>query len=110
MIPGAFVAGSLHLSSDAYGFAAVHVANISLVLCGAMVGNVNVCLVVFLYTPYIIIIHVFSLLFVLLLDLFTIGCGWILFGGLPFDPSNVVGQSLGFFRSCLYAYCKLRRK
>ncbi|KAH8481679.1 hypothetical protein Peur_068701 [Populus x canadensis] len=41
-------------------------------------------------------------------DLFTIGFGWILFGGLPFDLLNVVGQSLGFFGSCLYAYCKLK--
>ncbi|KAB5514659.1 hypothetical protein DKX38_028565 [Salix brachista] len=41
-------------------------------------------------------------------DLFTIGFGWILFGGLPFDLFNVVGQSLGFFGSCLYAYYKLK--
>ncbi|KAJ6435810.1 hypothetical protein OIU84_000938 [Salix udensis] len=41
-------------------------------------------------------------------DLFTIGFGWILFGGLPFDLLNVVGQSLGFFGSCLYAYYKLK--
>ncbi|KDP30255.1 hypothetical protein JCGZ_17037 [Jatropha curcas] len=43
-------------------------------------------------------------------DLFTIGIGWLLFGGLPFDLFNVIGQSLGFFGSCLYAYCKLRGK
>ncbi|XP_068344719.1 UDP-N-acetylglucosamine transporter UGNT1-like [Pyrus communis] len=43
-------------------------------------------------------------------DLFTIGLGWLLFGGLPFDLLNVAGQSLGFFGSCLYAYCKLRGK
>ncbi|KAL5539545.1 hypothetical protein UlMin_045338 [Ulmus minor] len=43
-------------------------------------------------------------------DLFTVGLGWLLFGGLPFDLVNVVGQSLGFFGSCLYAYCKLRGK
>ncbi|GMJ07517.1 UDP-GlcNAc transporter 1 [Hibiscus trionum] len=43
-------------------------------------------------------------------DLFTIGLGWLLFGGLPFDLMNVVGQSLGFFGSCLYAYCKLKGK
>ncbi|KAG6739985.1 hypothetical protein POTOM_057617 [Populus tomentosa] len=41
-------------------------------------------------------------------DLFTIGFGWILFGGLPFDLLNVAGQSLGFFGSCLYAYYKLK--
>ncbi|KAA8522995.1 hypothetical protein F0562_009418 [Nyssa sinensis] len=43
-------------------------------------------------------------------DLFTIGFGWLLFGGLPFDLLNVVGQSLGFLGSCLYAYCKLKGK
>ncbi|GLT76713.1 hypothetical protein SLA2020_483570 [Shorea laevis] len=43
-------------------------------------------------------------------DLFTIGLGWILFGGLPFDLLNVAGQSLGFLGSCLYAYCKLKGK
>ncbi|KAK3043739.1 hypothetical protein RJ639_001935 [Escallonia herrerae] len=40
-------------------------------------------------------------------DLFTITLGWILFGGLPFDFLNVVGQLLGFFGSGLYAYYKL---
>ncbi|CAL2275265.1 unnamed protein product [Prunus armeniaca] len=43
-------------------------------------------------------------------DLFTVGLGWLLFGGLPFDLLNVAGQSLGFLGSCLYAYCKLRGK
>ncbi|KAG5030950.1 hypothetical protein JHK85_014932 [Glycine max] len=40
-------------------------------------------------------------------DLFTIGFGWIIFGGLPFDFWNVVGQLLGFAGSGLYAYYKL---
>ncbi|KAL0016407.1 hypothetical protein SO802_003476 [Lithocarpus litseifolius] len=40
-------------------------------------------------------------------DLFTIGFGWILFGGLPFDIFNVIGQLLGFIGSGLYAYYKL---
>ncbi|KAI4337311.1 hypothetical protein L6164_015744 [Bauhinia variegata] len=40
-------------------------------------------------------------------DLFTIGLGWIVFGGLPFDIWNVVGQLLGFVGSGLYAYYKL---
>ncbi|KAI9118162.1 hypothetical protein K1719_010494 [Acacia pycnantha] len=40
-------------------------------------------------------------------DLFTIGLGWVLFGGLPFDVWNVVGQLLGFAGSGLYAYYKL---
>ncbi|KAF5726248.1 UDP-sugar transporter [Tripterygium wilfordii] len=40
-------------------------------------------------------------------DLFTIGLGWMLFGGLPFDTLNVVGQFLGFLGSGLYAYYKV---
>lgn len=40
-------------------------------------------------------------------DLFTIGLGWMLFGGLPFDFLNVMGQLLGFVGSGLYAYYKL---
>ncbi|OMO90823.1 hypothetical protein COLO4_18865 [Corchorus olitorius] len=40
-------------------------------------------------------------------DFFTIGLGWILFGGLPFDLLNVIGQLLGFVGSGLYAYYKL---
>ncbi|KAF3447105.1 hypothetical protein FNV43_RR12285 [Rhamnella rubrinervis] len=40
-------------------------------------------------------------------DFFTIGIGWLLFGGLPFDILNVVGQFLGFLGSGLYAYFKL---
>ncbi|WVY89547.1 hypothetical protein V8G54_035061, partial [Vigna mungo] len=45
------------------------------------------------------------------LDLFTIGLGWIIFGGLPFDIVsilwNISGQFLGFAGSGLYAYYKL---
>ncbi|KAG6706512.1 hypothetical protein I3842_07G225300 [Carya illinoinensis] len=40
-------------------------------------------------------------------DLFTIGFGWMVFGGLPFDVFNVIGQLLGFLGSGLYAYYKL---
>ncbi|CAL9227698.1 unnamed protein product [Arabidopsis halleri] len=40
-------------------------------------------------------------------DLFTVGLGWMLFGGLPFDLMNVIGQLLGFFGSGLYAYYKI---
>ncbi|GAV85704.1 TPT domain-containing protein [Cephalotus follicularis] len=43
-------------------------------------------------------------------DLFTIGLGWIIFGGLPFDILNVIGQFLGFLGSGLYAYFKLIEK
>ncbi|XP_011039675.1 PREDICTED: UDP-N-acetylglucosamine/UDP-glucose/GDP-mannose transporter [Populus euphratica] len=40
-------------------------------------------------------------------DLFTIALGWTIFGGLPFDFFNVIGQCLGFAGSGLYAYYKL---
>lgn len=40
-------------------------------------------------------------------DLFTIGLGWMIFGGLPFDILNIIGQFLGFLGSGLYAYYKL---
>ncbi|KHN17274.1 UDP-sugar transporter sqv-7 [Glycine soja] len=40
-------------------------------------------------------------------DVFTSGIGWLLFGGLPYDLFNILGQVLGFLGSCLYAYCKL---
>eukprot|EP00252_Welwitschia_mirabilis_P009035 TRINITY_DN2131_c0_g1_i1.p1 TRINITY_DN2131_c0_g1~~TRINITY_DN2131_c0_g1_i1.p1 ORF type:complete len:333 (-),score=32.40 TRINITY_DN2131_c0_g1_i1:637-1635(-) len=43
-------------------------------------------------------------------DLFTVIIGWLLFGGLPFDWLNVVGQSLGFFGSGIYAYFKIKGK
>eukprot|EP00262_Sarcandra_glabra_P019897 TRINITY_DN7729_c0_g1_i1.p1 TRINITY_DN7729_c0_g1~~TRINITY_DN7729_c0_g1_i1.p1 ORF type:complete len:261 (-),score=34.45 TRINITY_DN7729_c0_g1_i1:120-902(-) len=43
-------------------------------------------------------------------DLFTVGLGWLVFGGLPFDPLNIIGQCLGFLGSGLYAYCKLKGK
>nr|GLL20415.1 putative UDP-sugar transporter DDB_G0278631 [Ipomoea trifida] len=43
-------------------------------------------------------------------DFFTIGFGWLVFGGLPFDLLNVVGQCMGFLGSGLYAYCKLKGK
>ncbi|CAN7070117.1 unnamed protein product [Brassica oleracea var. botrytis] len=64
-------------------------------------------------------------------DLFTVGLGWMIYGGLPFRPGiilhlsiysfdpkiaylqfatismNVIGQLLGFFGSGLYAYYKI---
>ncbi|XP_020110518.1 putative UDP-sugar transporter DDB_G0278631 [Ananas comosus] len=43
-------------------------------------------------------------------DVFTIGIGWVIFGGLPFDLLNIIGQCLGFIGSGLYAYCKLKGK
>lgn len=43
-------------------------------------------------------------------DVFTVGFGWILFGGLPFDMLNVIGQGLGFAGSGFYAYCKIKGK
>ncbi|KAL3362904.1 hypothetical protein AABB24_012278 [Solanum stoloniferum] len=41
-------------------------------------------------------------------DLFTVGFGWLVFRGLPFDLLNIAGQCLSFLGSCLYAYCKLK--
>ncbi|KAL2340459.1 hypothetical protein Fmac_008399 [Flemingia macrophylla] len=41
-------------------------------------------------------------------DVLTSGLGWLLFGGLPYDLFNILGQILGFVGSCLYAYCKLQ--
>ncbi|XP_019414749.1 PREDICTED: putative UDP-sugar transporter DDB_G0278631 [Lupinus angustifolius] len=41
-------------------------------------------------------------------DVFTSGIGWLLFKGLPYDLFNILGQSLGFLGSCLYAYCKIQ--
>ncbi|XP_021727357.1 nucleotide-sugar uncharacterized transporter 3-like isoform X1 [Chenopodium quinoa] len=43
-------------------------------------------------------------------DVFTIGLGWLLFCGLPFDLFNILGQGTGFLGSCFYAYCKLKGK
>lgn len=43
-------------------------------------------------------------------DFFTVIIGWLLFGGLPFDWLNVVGQSLGFFGSGVYAFIKIKGK
>ncbi|ONK72917.1 uncharacterized protein A4U43_C04F24900 [Asparagus officinalis] len=43
-------------------------------------------------------------------DFVTVGLGWVLFGGLPFDLLNIIGQGLGFMGSGLYAYCKIRGK
>lgn len=43
-------------------------------------------------------------------DLFTITLGWVLFGGLPFDLLNVIGQALGFVGSAAYAYLKIKGK
>ncbi|XP_073042522.1 UDP-N-acetylglucosamine transporter UGNT1-like [Primulina eburnea] len=40
-------------------------------------------------------------------DFFTISLGWVVFGGLPFDLLNVIGQLLGFIGSGLYAFHKL---
>ncbi|XP_068665967.1 UDP-N-acetylglucosamine transporter UGNT1-like [Aristolochia californica] len=43
-------------------------------------------------------------------DLFTVGFGWLIFGGLPFDLLNLIGQAVGFFGAGLYAFCKLKGK
>lgn len=43
-------------------------------------------------------------------DFVTVGVGWLIFGGLPFDLLNIVGQGLGFLGSGLYAYFKITGK
>ncbi|CAA0837994.1 Nucleotide/sugar transporter family protein [Striga hermonthica] len=43
-------------------------------------------------------------------DVFTVLLGWTIFGGLPFDLLNVVGQLIGFLGSAMYAYYKLTGK
>ncbi|KAH6804749.1 Nucleotide/sugar transporter family protein [Perilla frutescens var. frutescens] len=43
-------------------------------------------------------------------DFFTIGFGWVIFGGLPFDVMNVTGQLVCFIGSGMYAYFKFTGK
>ncbi|KAI5557480.1 hypothetical protein POPTR_018G127400v4 [Populus trichocarpa] len=114
IILGAFVAGARDLSFDAYGYAVVFVANICTAVYLASIARIGIiCGPILLFWTSIRgdleAMRNFPFLFSPgFQDLFTIGFGWILFGGLPFDLMNVVGQSLGFFGSCLYAYCKLK--
>ncbi|CAH9086856.1 unnamed protein product [Cuscuta europaea] len=125
---GAFVAGARDLSFDFYGYLAVFIANITTAIYlatiarmgkssglnsfGLMWCNGVVCV------PFLLIwtfvrgdlgetLNFPYLLSPGFLDLFTISLGWMVFGGLPFDLLNVIGQLLGFTGSGLYAYYKL---
>ncbi|KVH99787.1 protein of unknown function DUF250 [Cynara cardunculus var. scolymus] len=95
---GAFVAGSRDLSFDSYSYAVI-VLLLSCVL--AFFLNYSIFLNTTLNSA------VTQTICGNLKDLFTIAFGWMVFGGLPFDLLNVIGQLLGFVGSGLYAYCKL---
>ncbi|KAM7511532.1 hypothetical protein LguiB_010407 [Lonicera macranthoides] len=129
IILSAFVAGARDLSFDSYAYAVVFASNICTAIYLASIARVGkssglnsfglmwcngiIC------TPILLVwtsvtgdlevtinfSHLYSFGFQ---DFVTIGLGWLLFGGLPFDLLNIAGQSLGFLGSCLYAYCKLR--
>ncbi|XP_022729977.1 nucleotide-sugar uncharacterized transporter 3-like isoform X2 [Durio zibethinus] len=128
IVLGAFVAGARDLSFDFYGYSVVFLANITTAIYLATIARIGkssglnsfglmwcngiICGPVLLLWTFLHgdlsrtmnFPHLFAPGF---MDLFTIGLGWILFGGLPFDLLNVIGQLLGFFGSGLYAYCKL---
>ncbi|KAJ1410940.1 Sugar phosphate transporter domain [Sesbania bispinosa] len=85
---------------------------IALVLCGAMVVMLFSCIIAFFLNYSIFLNTTLNSALTQTIcgnmkDLFTIGFGWIIFGGLPFDFWNVIGQLLGFAGSGLYAYYKL---
>ncbi|CAA6675092.1 unnamed protein product [Spirodela intermedia] len=132
---GAFLAGARDMSYDSYGYAIVLVSNISTAIYLATIarlgkssglnsfglmwcnGNKGVmllsCIMAF-FLNYCIFLNT-TLNSALtqtmcgnLKDLLTVGLGWMIFGGLPFDMLNVVGQCLGFLGSGLYAYSKLK--
>ncbi|CAN7076754.1 unnamed protein product [Brassica oleracea var. botrytis] len=126
---GAIIAGIRDLSFDAYGYGLVFTANIctatylaliartgkssGLNTFGLMWCNGIICIPFLLFWTTIkgelkamlSFPHLYSLDFQ---DLFTILLGWLIFVGLPFDWINVVGQSLGFAGSMLYAFLKYK--
>ncbi|KAM7508220.1 hypothetical protein LguiA_018673 [Lonicera macranthoides] len=129
IILSAFVAGARDLSFDSYAYAVVFASNICTAIYLASIARVGkssglnsfglmwcngiICTPILLVWTSITgdlevtinFSHLYSFGFQ---DFVTIGLGWLLFGGLPFDLLNIAGQSLGFLGSCLYAYCKLR--
>ncbi|KOM40021.1 hypothetical protein LR48_Vigan04g021900 [Vigna angularis] len=131
IIAGAFVAGARDFTFDSYSYSvvfienmckAVYLASVSrlckstgLNIFGIVWCNVVICgPILFLWSllrgdlqttlnfPYFF--------YPGFQDVFTSGFGWLLFGGLPYDLFNILGQILGFLGSCLYAYCKLQGK
>ncbi|CAN1812705.1 UDP-N-acetylglucosamine transporter UGNT1 [Linum perenne] len=129
IVAGAVIAGVRDLTFDFYGYGVVFIANITTAIYLATIGRIGkstglnsfglmwcngvICGPVLLFWTLIrgdltMTVH-FSYLFSPgFLDLFTIGIGWAVFGGLPFDVFNVLGQFLGFFGSGLYAYYKMK--
>ncbi|XP_030511822.1 UDP-N-acetylglucosamine transporter UGNT1-like isoform X4 [Rhodamnia argentea] len=129
IILGAFIAGARDLSFDSYGYMVVFMSNICTAVYLASIARIGkssglnsfglmwcngiICGPILLIWTSIsgdleTTVKFPNLFAPGFQDLFTIGLGWLMFGGLPFDLLNVVGQSLGFLGSCLYAYCKLQ--
>nr|GMD44093.1 putative UDP-sugar transporter DDB_G0278631 [Ipomoea batatas] len=125
---GAFVAGSRDLSFELYGYLLVFLANVTtaiylatiarigkssglnsfgLMWCNGIVCGPALLVWTFIRGDLMMTFNFPSLLSPGFLDLFTISLGWVIFGGLPFDMLNVIGQLLGFIGSGLYAYYKL---
>ncbi|KAK9149608.1 hypothetical protein Scep_008365 [Stephania cephalantha] len=128
---GAIVAGAQDLSFDYYSYGVVFICNLSsaiyvttvahygkslglnsfgLIWCNGIIsGPILLCWTFFrgdlertIEYPYLYV-PAFQ-------DFFTVILGWIVFGGLPFAPLNVIGQCIGFAGAGFYAYCKLREK
>ncbi|KAK9102039.1 hypothetical protein Sjap_019293 [Stephania japonica] len=128
---GAIVAGARDLSFDYYSYGVIFICNLSsaiyvttvahygkslglnsfgLIWCNGIIsGPILLCWTFFrgdlertIEYPYLYV-PAFQ-------DFFTVILGWMVFGGLPFDPLNVIGQCIGFAGACSYAYCKLQEK
>ncbi|GER35337.1 nucleotide/sugar transporter family protein [Striga asiatica] len=131
---GAFVAGSRDFSFDSYGYIVVFMSNITTsvylttiarigkssglnsfglmwcngILCGIVLsvwtfvsGDLETIMnFPYLRSPGFLVMYINH-------DVFTVLLGWAIFGGLPFDLLNVVGQLIGFLGSAMYAYYKL---
>ncbi|CAN0918302.1 UDP-N-acetylglucosamine transporter UGNT1 [Linum grandiflorum] len=116
IILGAFIAGARDLSFDAYSYAVVFVANICTAIYLASIARIGSILIESLLQHFFVqvvmllscILAFFINYFVFLnttinsaltqticgnlKDVFIIGLGWMLFGGLPFDLMNIVGE------------------
>ncbi|KAL1562297.1 UDP-N-acetylglucosamine transporter ugnt1, variant 2 [Salvia divinorum] len=128
IVLGAFIAGSRDLSFDSYGYLVVFLSNFTTAIYLATIARIGKSSGLnsfglmwcngILCGPVLLLWTIFRgdlemtmnfpyLLSPGFLDLFTITLGWVIFGGLPFDLLNVIGQLLGFIGSGLYAYYKL---
>ncbi|XP_057967956.1 UDP-N-acetylglucosamine transporter UGNT1-like isoform X2 [Malania oleifera] len=131
IILGAFIAGARDLSFDSYAYAVVFLSNICTAVYLAMISRIGkssglnsfglmwcngiICGPILLLWTFIrgdldVMMKFPYLYYPGFQDLLTIGVGWLLFGGLPFDLLNVVGQCIGFLGACVYAYCKVKGK